>query len=171
MSARRSTYTPLLLSILIFFVGIASAAAAAESRSTYIVVLDDSVHVPAQVARDQLADRDGELGFVYREALSGYSAELPEQAVEGLRHDPRVRYVIEDRHVEAAEEIEGEDEDNEWVEPEGATLPTGISRIFAPANKALDVDGEDDVRADVDVAIVDSGIDAAHPDLNVVQRV
>jgi hypothetical protein len=46
----------------------------------------------------------------------------------------------------------------------------GMERIFAPGNASLDIDGRDDLRVDVDVAILDSGIDLDHPDLNVVGR-
>lgn len=48
------------------------------------------------------------------------------------------------------------------------SMPTGIDRIFAPGNGAIGIDGVDDKRVDVDVAVIDSGIDLDHPDLNVV---
>ena len=41
---------------------------------------------------------------------------------------------------------------------------------FAAANKALDIDEQDDLRVNVDVAVIDTGIDQTHPDLNVVAR-
>ena len=47
-------------------------------------------------------------------------------------------------------------------------MPTGIQRVFAPDNPALDIDGADDARVDVDVAVIDTGIQLDHPDLNVV---
>ena len=47
------------------------------------------------------------------------------------------------------------------------SLPTGIQRVFAPDNQALDIDGADDRRVDVDVAVIDTGIQLDHPDLNV----
>jgi subtilisin family serine protease len=47
-------------------------------------------------------------------------------------------------------------------------MPTGIARVSAPGNASLDMDGVDDERVDVDVAVIDTGIDLDHPDLNVV---
>jgi subtilisin family serine protease/streptogramin lyase len=120
----------------------------------YIVVLEDSVKGPAAVAEAQTEQRDGELGFVYRHALKGYSAELSQGAVKALRRDPRVKRVDPVRRFEIASQ----------------TTPTGIERIFATANEALDIDEEDDVRVDVDVAVIDTGIDTEHPDLDVAGR-
>jgi subtilisin family serine protease len=48
-------------------------------------------------------------------------------------------------------------------------VPTGIRRVFAPDNPTTDIDGQDDARIDVDVAVIDTGI-ARHPELNVVAR-
>jgi subtilisin family serine protease len=42
-----------------------------------------------------------------------------------------------------------------------------VPRIFAN-NTALDIDGVDDRRVNVDVAVIDTGVDLDHPDLNVV---
>lgn len=72
-----------------------------------------------------------------------------------------------------------------WLVPLAATLTavltpvatadqyvsTGMKRIFATANPNLDIDGIDDYRVDVDVAVIDSGIDLDHPDLNVVEHI
>lgn len=48
------------------------------------------------------------------------------------------------------------------------TVPNGVQRVFADDNTNIDIDGKDDWRVDVDVAILDLGIDLDHPDLNVV---
>lgn len=129
-------------------------AGAAAERDRYIVVFEDSIENPANLARAQVEHRSGKLGFVYRVVLNGYSAELPTQAVQALRRDPRVKYVV----------VDGE------MAPGAQTTPTGISRTFATANKALDIDGVDDVRVNADIAVIDTGVDYTHPDLNVVAR-
>lgn len=141
------------IAVLALVLTCAPGAIAAE-RERYIVVFEDSVEHPASLAGAQVEQRNGKLGFVYRYALNGYSAELPTQAVAGLRRDPRVKYVAAD----------GE------ARPAAQTTPTGISRTFATANKALDIDGVDDVRIAANIAVIDTGVDYTHPDLNVVAR-
>jgi subtilisin family serine protease len=124
----------------------------------YIVVFKTSVSAPASLAQTQVASKDGELGFVYRHALKGYSAELSKEAVRELRNDPRVRYV----------------EPNYEIETFAQTIPTGIERIEATKNALADIDGIDDARVNVDVAVIDSGVELEkekQSDLNVAGRV
>ena len=122
---------------------------------SYIVVLEDSVANPAAIAKQQLGPLDGDLHFVYRSILNGYSATgLSRADVDALRASPQVKYVSP----------------NLWVEAQAQTIPTGISRISAATNPTLDIDEADDARIDVDVAIIDTGIDYTHPDLDVVSR-
>ena len=47
-------------------------------------------------------------------------------------------------------------------------MPTGIPRIFADTNSEIGINGVDDTRVDVDVAVIDTGIDFQHPELNVI---
>ncbi len=132
-----------------------ASTSAADNRAPYIIVFKSSVDQPGNLARAQVTQRGGELGLIYRHALEGYSAELPKGAVEALRRLPSVASVEPDVYGEEAAQ----------------TMPTGISRVFAPANKTLDIDEADDRRVDVDVAVIDGGIDDSHPDLNVVSEV
>jgi subtilisin len=90
--------------------------------------------------------------FVYQTALQGFAAELPAAAAAALARHPAVAYVEPDRERSIFAQ----------------TVPTGIQRIFADDNGSLTIDGTDDYRVDVDVAIIDTGIDFDHPDLNVV---
>jgi subtilisin family serine protease len=116
----------------------------------YIVVLRDSVTSPAAVAHSHARQHGGQLGFVYSAAIKGYSATLPEAAVPALRTDPLVAAVVEDREVHVAAQ----------------TLPTGIDRIDGELSSTASGDGAGSV--DVDIAVIDTGIDTNHPDLNVV---
>ena len=133
----------------------AEAAPADEPRAEVIVVLGEDVPGPAAVALELARAHGGELGFVYEHALKGFSGSFPSARLEGLRRDPRVDLVELDQPVEAFAQ----------------TLPTGVLRVYADANPAIEIDGQDDARVDVDVAVIDTGIDLDHPDLNVVGSV
>jgi Subtilase family/Peptidase inhibitor I9 len=136
--------------------GKTTATSATESEripNHYIVVLEDSVTHPGAVAEAQTESHDGELKLVYRHTIEGYSAVLSKDAVQALRQNPKVKYVSPDYRLEAFSQ----------------TIPTGIQRTFDTENEAADIDGED-TRVDVDVAVIDTGIDYTHPDLNVYKR-
>jgi subtilisin family serine protease len=120
----------------------------------YIVVFrDDVANVPAAVS--QLAYQHGAgVLHMYEHALKGFAATLPAARVAALSADPRVAYVEQDQVVTISAQ----------------TLPTGIDRVDADLNAKAKIDGVDE-RVDVDVAIIDTGIDLDHPDLNVFKNV
>jgi subtilisin len=110
----------------------------------YIVVFRDSVANPAAAARD-LSRRHGlTVLHVYEHAIKGFAAQIPSAALIGIAHDPRVDFISEDREVIAFQE----------------TVPTGINRIKAAMRTTTGLG--------VHVAVIDTGIDLTHPDLNVV---
>jgi hypothetical protein len=49
-------------------------------------------------------------------------------------------------------------------------FPLALDRLYASDNGKLDIDGHDDQRVDVDVAVIDTGIQLNHPDLNIAGR-
>jgi subtilisin len=128
------------------------ALAAPPDAERYIVVLHEGAGPPAAVAAEVAQRTGGEVGFVYTTAIQGFSIQLPPQALNGIQHDPRVKYVATDDPVYLFAQA----------------VPTGIQRIFADTNANLTIDGTDDFRVDVDVAVIDTGVDFQHPDLNVV---
>ena len=130
-----------------------AATAAPPDKAGYIVVLHDSVESPGVAAREMARQVGGQVGFVYKHALKGFSVTLPVQAVAALQKNPKVKYVSTDdvRYASAAQSV-----------------PTGIKRIFADTNPNIKINGSDDYRVDVDVAVIDTGVDFQHPDLNVV---
>ena len=146
--------------VLSFIVAIATLAvfspvvvAAPGDPTPVIVVFRDGAGAPGQIA-DALGRAHGfAIGRVYEHALRGFAATVPAGRLAGLRADPRVDYVELDQVVHTTVQ----------------TIPTGIGRIFATGNPTIDIDGIDDVRVDVDVAVIDTGIDLDHPDLNVVR--
>lgn len=117
-----------------------------SAQARYIVVLQPGADAAGlAIARGAVPDH------VYAHALSGFAAPLGPAQLAALRADPRVVSIEPDQVVSIA----------------GQETPTGIQRIFAPGNTNIDIDGVDDWRVDVDVAVIDTGIDATHPDLNV----
>ncbi|MDZ7754664.1 MAG: S8 family serine peptidase [Gammaproteobacteria bacterium] len=121
-----------------------------QLQDRYIVVLHSDAGVPANVAADVALGTGGRVGYVYETALRGFSITIPRAALRGLENDPRVASVEEDIPVTAFQ-----------------TLPTGIDRVFADDNGSISIDGVDDYRVEADVAVLDTGIDVEHPDLNV----
>lgn len=129
----------------------AAATADPPKLESYIVVLNDRVVSPAAEAGQITAQVGGQVGFIYEHALKGFSIRVPAQAVAALERNPNVKYVATDdiRYAFAQ------------------TIPTGISRIFADSNTNLHINGTDDYRVNADVAVIDTGVDFQHPDLNV----
>jgi len=117
----------------------------------YIVVLDDGVTGSAASAGINHARAHGLAPtHVYSRALRGYSAPMSASAARQLAADPAVAFVEPDGVVSIAAQ----------------TLPTGINRVDAELSPTAAIDGVDR-RVDVDVAVIDTGVDLDHPDLNV----
>lgn len=149
---RLAHLTVLVMTVLSLVLFARPASALGELKTErYIVVFDETVDVNAAVP--DIAQAHGlQVGFVYQHALKGMSVVMPAGRRAALEQDPRVAYVTEDRvHTIDAQSI-----------------PTGIQRIFADGNANIDIDATDDYRVDVDVAVIDTGVDFEHSDLNVV---
>ena len=128
------------------------SVAAPPADAPFIVVLKPGTgNVPA-VAASLAGAADARVGFVYEHALQGFSMTASPAAAAALARNPKVAYVERDMVVTIADQAS----------------PTGIQRAFADTNPDLDIDNSDDYRVDVDVAVIDTGIDWQHPDLNVV---
>ena len=99
-----------------------------------------------------------EYGFradqVYSAALRGFAARLTDEQVDGLRRDPLIAYVEADGPMQSLEQ----------------TLPWGIDRIDADQSSTRSGDGSG-VVTNVNVYVLDNGVDRLHPDLNVVNHV
>ncbi len=148
--SRRIVHSAVAAALLVMSLGAASASAAATE--SYVVVLEAGTADVRAVAADLARAHGGQVGFVYEHALQGFSVTLAPRAAAALARNPQVAYVAEDmeRSISAQE------------------VPTGIERIFADDNANIGIDGIDDERIDVDVAVIDTGVDFEHPDLNVV---
>jgi len=129
-----------------------SSGGAAENAipHQYIVVLNEGVDDPKSVAREHARRYDADLLYTYDDALNGYAANIPAGNLNDVRQDPRVSFVSADRKVHATAQ----------------STPTGVDRIQGDASSTLSGNGSGSVNTAV--AIIDTGIDRDHPDLNVV---
>lgn len=147
--------------LAVLFAPLAVSAQVGPPQDRYIVVLKPDIGIPEDVAADVAQRTNGRIGYVYENVLRGFSITMPRAARAGVARDPRVAYIEEDLPVSAIAQV----------------LTTGLDRIYDPVanndpgleiNDDLFIDGVDDWRVDVDVAVLDTGIDRQHPDLNVV---
>ena len=142
-----------LLSLALISVAFAAPAAAIsrpDPAGRYLVVLrgDADVSVVEQRARTRLEVAPT---HTYRNAIKGFSAALTPRQLGALRADPAVAFIEADRVVQLA----------------GQVLPTGVNRVDADRSPTAAIDGTDTPRVDADVAIIDTGIQKDHEDLNV----
>ena len=67
---------------------------------SYIVVFKPDVADPPGQADRLVREHGGTMRFAYSSALKGFSGNLPDRAVEALRHNPNVAYVEPDMTVQ-----------------------------------------------------------------------
>ena len=105
----------------------------AVELSRVIVQVETHGSGPATIAAQAVAQFGGRRGFVYQHAIRGFSAELPQAAVDALRRNPQVVAVTADRVVSISEQIEpsGFDRAEADLVPREAipTEATGLSLI------------------------------------------
>ena len=124
----------------------------------YIVVLKDTTTAPSapsasvRASADEARNQGGLVRHVYEHALKGFAIIIPnDRVLNAILNNPRVDYVQPDLKLKA------------FIQ----TIPTGIDRTDADLSSAKSGDGTGSV--DADIAILDTGIDLTHPDLNVYQ--
>jgi subtilisin len=115
----------------------------------WIVTLEPGAS-PDQVSAEHGRRFGAQVDHVYRYALTGYAARMSDQAAARVAQDARVVSVERDQVVTVTAQ----------------TLPTGIDRIDGELSSTVSGNGGGVV--DIDVAVIDTGIDLDHPELNVV---
>ncbi|WP_309111590.1 S8 family peptidase [Saccharothrix sp.] len=141
---RKLPGTTLFAALLVAAVAPAAPASAAGAES-YVVLLRDGAALSAFTADPAVA-----VTHRYESAVRGYSARMTPATAARLARDPQVALVQRDGVVTIAAQ----------------SVPTGIDRVDAEVSPTARINGVDE-RVDVDVAVIDTGIDLDHPDLNV----
>ena len=163
--SRPAAFAVLLLVAAVVVPSRALAAPVSAPTQPYIVVLkgDAASQGTAGVANatsvaknaaklDRLAARAGlVMNRRFEHLVAGFSADLSAAQVQALAADPDVAAIVPDEPIELTAQ----------------SMPTGVARAGGRTSPAALIDGVDQ-RVDADVAVVDTGIDASHPDLNVV---
>ena len=157
-----SRFRPCLLVTLVVAVTFAAVPglASAQSGDADIVVLKDGSD-----AKSIAGQHSQRFGFgvvhVYRFAMRGYSAVLSPQQREQVRRERAVLF------VDDADEAETPPARPTAKRPpqQDQVVPFGVDRLDADLSSARSGDGKGKV--DVDVAVIDSGIQPNHPDLRV----
>jgi subtilisin family serine protease len=143
----RTLFTVLSILTLGLFHGTALAGVPDDGPipGRYIVTLKQGVE-PAGTAKALAVAHALTIGHVYRHALRGFAARIPDARLQQLRDDPRVETVVADHYMHiSAKPVRSQ--------PAQET-PTGIGRINGPGGAA----------SGVKVAVIDTGINK-HPDL------
>ena len=161
MNARPIRSIAVVVAALVLLVVAAPAATGAPgdggappSEDTYIVAFKASVaSVDNKTDRHE---RDGRFRsrFRFRHALKGFTAKLTPSQVRRLQSDPEVASVTPDRPVKALGAVP--------LAPGEPTPPTGVRRVEAASTTTARQ------ASSVNVAVIDTGVDLAHPDLTAV---
>src|SRR5438132_2170651 len=128
------------------------AAAASQPTQRYIVVWADSVD-PDSETDDFERMANAKADFRYSHAIKGFAAALNSSQLAVLSRHPKVKFVSPDREVHAIGSV---------PIVAGDSAPTGVRRIDAASTTNASE------ASTVGVAVIDTGIQLNHPDLNAV---
>jgi subtilisin family serine protease len=134
-----------------------SAAATAPGSGTYIVVVQDGAR-PAAVARSHGITPI----YTYTLALNGFAGPLTEGQRADLARDPQVRLISADQTAALIEPVNGgQFQCCVVAEPVPQLVTWNMIRVGVDASATAAVDGID-TDLDVDIGIIDTGIDPTH---------
>jgi subtilisin len=147
------------LALAVFFTG---GAAAAASSSPYIVTLKSTVADPAAHAKNMGVTPTA----VYKLAIKGYAFSGTLSKASSISKDKNVLRVDADKEL-TLDPIEASKPGFQGDPLGPQIVANSVRRVRAPESRTAQIDGRDQ-RVNVDVAVIDGGIQPDHPDLNVV---
>jgi subtilisin len=119
----------------------------------YIVVLKQNVHDSPEAAALHAKNQGAQILHIYEHAIRGFAIKISnEKVLEAIKRNPNVDFVEQDMTVQAFSQ----------------NLPKGVNRIDADHSPTISGDGSGSVNTDI--AILDTGIDLAHPDLSIYRK-
>ena len=115
-------------------------------QGQYIIVLSDDSDLASET--EKAKSKGAEIIHEYKYAIKGFAVKVQNDKVLEMikKNNPSISYIEPDYEVQTFAQ----------------TLPTGINRIDAERSTARTVD--------VDIAIIDTGINLSHPDLYVYKQ-
>jgi len=128
---------------LLILPGSASGQTDKEDKKVIDVIIGFK-EKPSGYGESLIRSHGGKIKHTYR-IINAIAARIPEQAIEAIKKNPRVKYVEPDYEVHALQE----------------TLPWGVNRIDADVVWEYGNKG-----TGVNVCVIDTGIDYTHPDLD-----
>jgi subtilisin len=146
---RKTLFSALIILSLSFTIVTSTTAAKPTGSRTYVLVFHENLD-PEEAAHGIQNQYGIVLSGIYKYALKGAAVQASPRQIAEIQNDDRVLLIEQNQTYSIAEQI----------------TPTGIQRVFADGNPNLSIDSSDAVRVDADVAILDTGIDFDHPDLN-----
>ena len=164
LSACRSVLVVAGVALTTLGVGAGSALADVNVQER-IVVLKDGTS-PDKVAKDLgLAPK-----FLYRYALRGFAADMGDTRAGQVEADGRVLFVGEEKVRPTALPVGPGQRSETDLRDIPQVIPFGIERVGALASRTARIDGRQDP-LDVDIAVIDSGVESSNSDLRVVSGV
>jgi subtilisin len=124
-----------------------------EIPNQYIVVLKNNFPTtPSETASEARLSGAAILN-VYDRVLKGFSIKVPnERVLEAIQRNPNVEYIEQDMQVQTFAQL----------------LPRGVNRVDGDLSSTISGNGAGSVNTDI--AIIDTGIQLSHPDLNVYRQ-
>ena len=106
--------------------------------------------------------------LIYKHAITGFAANLTAAQKQALQNDPDVAFIEQDKVIGIKPINVGTPHlATQHARPGGTEYPSGVLRIEGDKSPTANAPGN----VDVDIAVLDTGINLTHSDLNVVQNV